>query len=454
MSSLSWNAGWRRSRWFVPVALIVAVLVGYVVGASLSRRGTPGTHEHAAGEVQAEFWTCSMHPQIRQPEPGQCPICGMDLIPVYAGTGGEEAGPRTLTLSERARKLAEIQVARVERRDLSFEIRMVGKVDYDETRVGYITAWVPGRIDRLWVNYTGVQVARGDPLADLYSPELLSAQEELLQAVRAVDRGRNRVAEGSTRTVDLVRSKLRLWGLTEDQIDGIVARGEPAQHVTLHAPMSGVVVHKHAAEGVYVKTGTQIYTIADLSHVWVNLDAYESDLAWIREGQDVEFEAEAFPGETFEGTVAFIDPVVDAGTRTIRVRVDVPNPRGRLKPEMFVRAVVRAGMRGDEGELSLAVPASAALVTGERAVVYVAVPGREGTYEGREIVLGARAGDYYVVREGLAEGERVVVNGSFKIDSAIQILAKPSMMSPEGGEQVETIHSGPPAEHPPGHVHE
>ncbi|MCP4709190.1 MAG: HlyD family efflux transporter periplasmic adaptor subunit, partial [Planctomycetes bacterium] len=281
-------------------------------------------------------------------------------------------------------------------------------------------------------------------------------------------------------TVTAVREKLRLWGLTEQQISDIEKSGQPSDHVTIFAPISGVVIHKNATEGIYVKTGSKIYTIADLTRVWIMLDAYESDLMWLRYGQDVEFETEAYPGDVFQGRIAFIDPVLDKKTRTVKVRVNVDNKDGRLKPDMFVRSIVRAkvaaggkvmdtslagkwicpmhpevvkdktgscdvcGMPLVKAEklgyvslddaiakASLVIPVSAPLITGKRAVVYVEEPGKEGTYQGRDIVLGPRAGDFYLVKEGLNEGEMVVVNGNFKIDSAIQILAKPSMMNPD-----------------------
>lgn len=428
MSAFSRRIEMSRSRWALVIVVIVALFAGYLLGGGGARRETTLTHEGGPAEADVLFWTCSMHPHIQQPGPGKCPICAMDLIPIYAeGARGPE-GPRTLTLSETAQKLAEIQTAPVRRKAVDVDLRMAGKVDYDETRLGYITAWVPGRIERLWVDFTGVEVAQGDPMAELYSPELLAGQEELIQAARAAERD-----ERFQATFEVVRNKLRLWGLTEKQIDEIAARDRPGERVTLHSPLSGVVVDRHATEGMYVDTGMQLYTIADLSRLWVKLDAYESDLRWLTKGQKVHLEAEAYPGETFEGTIAFIDPVVDARSRTVKIRVDAPNPLGRLKPEMFVRAVVHARVPSEDGMEPLVIPASAALVTGKRAVVYIAVAGQNGVYEGREVALGPRAGDYYVVREGLNEGEEVVTHGNFKIDSAIQILAKSSMMSPEGG---------------------
>jgi Cu(I)/Ag(I) efflux system membrane fusion protein len=359
----------------------------------------------------------------------------MDLIPVESG--GQDEGPRSLTLSPAAQKIAEIQTAPVVRQSVETTLRMVGKLEADETRVREISAWVPGRIDRLYIDYTGVPVRNGEKLFDLYSPELYSAQEELLQAIRAADQLSRSTLESTrrsaTRTIDAVRERLRLWGLTTRQIEDIEKHGTPSDHVTIVAPMSGVVLHKDAVEGSYVQTGTHVYAIADLSVLWLKLDVYESDLAWVKLGQTVEFDTDTYPGETFQGTVAFIDPMLNERSRSVKVRVNVANPDSRLKPGMFARAVVHAAVEGEGQQLPLVIPASAPLVTGTRAVVYVQDPEQAGQFHGREVVLGPQAGKFFVVREGLEEGERVVSNGSFKIDSALQILAKPSMMNPEGG---------------------
>jgi Cu(I)/Ag(I) efflux system membrane fusion protein len=477
--------------------ILLAVGVGYLLRSwrapSPSGDGHEG-HAHAAAGQEAEaeapaksqLWTCSMHPQIKLPKPGKCPICFMDLIPLESG-GDDGGGLRELTISESSAELMEIEAVPVERRFVTARVRMVGKIDYDETRVSYITAWVPGRLDRLFVDYTGVPVKKGDHMVTLYSPELLSAQEELLQALKAVAQLRNSdvniVRETAAATVEAAREKLRLWGLTPDQIAAVEERGKAEEQVTIYAPGGGIVVHKNAQEGMYVNTGTRIYTIADLSHVWVNLDAYESDLAWLRYGQPVQFTTESYPGEVFTGTISFIHPVLNEATRTVKVRVNVPNEDGRLKPGMFVRAVaeasvatggrvmdaslagkwispmhpevvkdnpgecdvcgmplVRAESLGYVGQVPtdedrpLVIPASAPMITGKRAIVYVRLSGTDKpTFEGREIVLGPRAGDYYVVRHGLAEGERVVTEGNFKLDAELQIQAKPSMMTPGGG---------------------
>ena len=408
----------------------------------------PGAEQEQASQEETKLWTCSMHPQIRLPQPGKCPICGMDLIPLKTQSGDQSksaATLRELRLSPYAEKLAEIQVHPVERRPVAHDVRMVGKIQYDETRLANITAWVPGRIDKLYVDFTGTVVDKGDPMASIYSPELLAAQQELIQSVRAARQVRrsslDTIRKTAQATIEASRDKLRLWGLTPRQIDETLSRGTPSDHITIMSPLSGVVVHKDLLEGAYVKTGTPIYTVADLSSVWVKLDAYESDLVWIRKGQKVSFETEAYPGEVFSGTVDFIDPFLNEKTRTVKVRLNAPNPNGKLKPEMFVRAELHASLSGDgEAEGSptdgvaapLVIPASAPLITGKRAVVYVAVPEEPGVYEGREIVLGPRAGDHYLVRNGLKEGELIVTHGNFKIDSALQILAKPSMMNPDG----------------------
>ena len=466
---------WQSSyRWPVIIVVIVVFLIGLFMG-----RPSSGGHVHHEQQepvsTKTQTWTCSMHPQIKQPKPGKCPICFMDLVPVQSG--GDDKTSRRLTLTPMAVKLAAIRTAPVERRFVAADIRMVGKVAHDESRMRIITAWIPGRLDRLYVDYTGVSVREGDHLVNLYSPELITAQQELLQALKTY----KKFASGKS-LVDAAREKLKLWGLTPKQIREIESQAKPSDHLTIYSPISGVVVGKNAVQGMYVNTGTKIYTIADLSQVWVKLDAYESDLSWIRYGQTVEFETETFPGEVFTGRIAFIDPEVNPTTRTVKVRVNVSNPHQKLKPEMFVHAVVHSKLSASgkvlvpelagkwispmhpeiikdrpgtcdvcgmplvkaeelgyitaadqEQEAPLVIPASAPLITGTRAVVYVTVPGKEGMFEGKEIVLGPRAGDYYLVKEGLKEGENVVVNGAFKIDSDLQIQAKPSMMSPEDG---------------------
>ena len=454
------------------LVLIVGLLLGRFTAGSSEQSPEAHAHETASLEnSQATIWTCSMHPQIQQSESGQCPICGMDLIPLVNNSVNDD-GPRTLSMSESSRALAAIETTAVRREFPTATISLVGKLDYDETRIKSLTARFPARIDELFVNYTGVAVRTGEHLARIYSPELLTAQRELLTAHA------NNPDSTITR---IAREKLRLWDLLPEQIDAILDGSETVDDFELRAPVGGVVVAKNVKEGDYVTTGEPLFKIVDLSKLWLHLDAYESDLAWLRYGQEVSFTVESLPGETFKGRIAFIAPEVNRQTRTVPVRVNVVNTENRLKPGMFARGEVqvRMGSGGtvytpefagkwispmhpeivkdapgacdvcgmalvpaeELGYVGIAsglppviVPTSAVLRTGKRAVVYVENPRSERpSFEGREIVLGARAGAYFIVKSGLTDGERVVTHGAFKIDSALQIQAKPSMMNPNGG---------------------
>lgn len=437
-------------------------------------------------EHEVDFWTCSMHPQIKLPGPGKCPICSMDLIPVYKDDHStDDPSKVSLKLSPTAEKLAEVLTTAVMRETVLKEVRMVGMLDYDETRLTHITAWVPGRIDRMFVDYTGIHVNKGDHMVEVYSPELISAQEELIQAAKSLKRlsaGSALVRKSTEQALVSAREKLILLGLTEEQVRGIEKRGKATDDVTIYAPASGVVVERNATEGMYVQTGTRIYSIADLSNLWLHLDAFESDLPWIRYGQDVEFTTQSIPGKTFHGTISFVSPVVNQMTRTTRVRVNVNNSNGALKPGLFVNGVVKAKVYGEgkvidtslrgkyigpmhpeivrdepgtcpicgmdlvkaedlgyvtddtKASVPLIIPTSAPLLTGKRAVVYVKDP-EKSVYELREVVLGPRSGEHYIVESGLDEGELVVTSGAFKIDADLQIKGRKSMMNPEGIKQ-------------------
>jgi Cu(I)/Ag(I) efflux system membrane fusion protein len=410
------------------------MLLLLVFGIFIGRCFTPLPEDHAAHasanaaaeqeEEAPEVWTCSMHPAIQAPKAGSCPICGMDLIPLESGGGSSEDGPHTLRLEEGQKALAGIRTTAAVRREMAHEVRLVGKLEVNETALATLSAWVGGRLDKLFVDYTGQEVAAGDPLAEIYSPDLFYMQEELIVATKA-----------GGELAQATRKKLQLFGLSEAQMDEIIARGEPSDHITLTAPIGGTVIHRTAVEGAYVKEGAALFTIADLSQLWLQIDAFEPDLTWLSVDQTVKFEVDAWPGETFRGKISFIDPVLDPMTRTVRVRVDVDNQDSRLRPEMFVRARVLA-MVG-RGTIPLLIPVSAPLLTGDRAVVFVEMPGHElhgaSVFEARDVVLGPRAGEYFVVVSGLEEGEMVVNRGSFTIDSEMQLRGKPSMMAPQGG---------------------
>jgi len=395
-----------------------------------------------------------MHPQIHQSEPGKCPICGMDLIPLVEDSS--ETGPRELSMSEASKALAEIQTTEVVKSYPEETIRLVGKLSYDETRIKALTARFPFRIDALYVNYVGSKVNANDALAEIYSPELGTAQRELLNAYNA--------APNSSIT-KAAKEKLRLWDLLPDQIEDILQNGNVNDHFQIKTPITGTVVARQVEEGAYVKTGQPLLKIVDLSHLWLLLNVYESDISKLHLGQKISFSVEAYPGEIFYGEMIFIAPELDEKTRTVSVRVDVPNANERLKPGMFAKGNLHAvigkhshadywtcpmhpevkesapgncpicGMHlveaNSKDNAPLVVPESAVLLTGKRAVVYVEkLNAEKPTFEGREVVLGAHADGVYIVKSGLAEGESVVTNGAFKIDSAMQIQAKPSMMNP------------------------
>jgi len=420
------------------VLLILALAAAFAAGYLARRSGPDSAGSPEAAAAVETRWTCSMHPQIILPSNDQqCPICFMDLIPLEE-TGSEGLRPEELALSANAAALAEIRVTEVRRQAVSRDIRLVGKVTADETRISTITARFSGRLDRLFVDTTGQKVRPGMPLAEIYSPELYSAQAELQAAARAAADG----AASAEATYRSAQRKMDLWGLTAEQIEQILAGELLSSHLTVTAPTGGVVVDRQATLGRYVKTGTELYAIADLSRVWVTLDAFETDVASLREGQTVSFTARALPGRTFTGEVLFVNPVMNERSRTVEVRVEVDNADGHLKPGMLVTGRVavaldaagQAVVTADPSDQPLVIPATAPLLTGDRSVVYVrrSVDGERAVFAGRQVVLGPRAGDIYVVLEGLTAGEDVVTHGVFKIDSALQILAKPSMMNPAG----------------------
>jgi Cu(I)/Ag(I) efflux system membrane fusion protein len=282
-------------------------------------------------------WTCSMHPQVRLPNPGKCPICGMDLIPVS----------QLKSLEDRAGVETEV----VMRRELFKEIRTVGKIDYNETRVAYITARMDGRVDRLYVDFTGIDVENNDHLVDIYSPSLVVAQEELLRALDAFERQRPGAAGVTDQflqsNLESARDKLRLWGILPEQIAEFERTRKPRDHVTLYAPIRGTVIEKNVRVGQYVKEGDLLYRIAELDPIWLYLDIYEYDIAWVRYGQSVDVSLEAMPGETIRGMVTFIDPFLNESTRTVKVRVNLPNPDRRLKPGMYASATIRVRLNAD-----------------------------------------------------------------------------------------------------------
>jgi Cu(I)/Ag(I) efflux system membrane fusion protein len=399
------------------------LLIGIFLGSLISNEGEPADAAHSEEEHSKaeETWTCSMHPQIRALEPGQCPICGMDLIR-RDESGMTSGSSDEIVLSEEAFQLANVQTSVVGRSDANREIRLLGTVKPDEGRLYSQVSHLPGRIERLYVGFTGEYIRRGQRIVRLYSPELISAQKELLEAIKS--------KEVYPKLYEASRNKLKLWKISDGQIESIIASGEVQEQIDILAEHSGYVMKRNVEVGDHVTQGKNLYEIANLERVWIMFDAYESDLPWIHVGDEVEFQVRAIPGREFRGKVTYIDPFVSRDSRVAKLRVEVPNGDGKLLPEMYVNGLVRS--RLDVGSDAIIIPKSAVLWTGKRGIVYVKAPGtRAHAFRYREVQLGADLGDFYVVLSGLEEGEEVATNGVFRIDASAQLSGKTSMMNPE-----------------------
>lgn len=415
-----------NNKWIVGgLVLVIGLLLGLLIAprqdgsSDLSDAHLDHDHDHDHVADENGEWTCSMHPQIRQDEPGDCPICGMDLIPAESSTG-DDHGPMVYEMTQEAVALANVHTSVVNLAPAEKEVRLTGKISFNEQKLSSSTSTFPGRVEQLHVNFTGQQVNRGDVLATIYSPELLTAQQELLQAIRMKD--------NFPALYRSAREKLRLWKLTDSQIDEIESSGEVRAQFNVLAGVTGVVTGRNVTEGDYVGTGTVMFEIADLSSVWVMLDAYESDLAWINRGSSISFTVPALPGQEFNAEVNFIDPVIDPSRRTAAVRAEASNQGGRLKPEMFVNGVISSNISPDSNPI--VIPRSALLWSGKRSLVYVKLPGTEyPAFEMRELVLGPRLGDRYTVDNGLDAGEEIVTNGVFAVDASAQLSGNFSMMT-------------------------
>lgn len=362
-----------------------------------------------AGDVV--YYTCSMHPSIRNEGPGTCPICSMDLIPVSR----EEVETGVIRVDARRRQEIGVRTAPVTVRPVEATIRAVGTVTYDETRLTAVSLKVGGWVDRLHVEETGQPVRRGQPLFTIYSPELLAAQEELLTALASQRAARDTgVPDRADYLVAAARRKLALWDLSSRQIDEIAARSEPLESVPVHSPATGFVVEKNVIEGAAVKPGETLFRIAGLATVWLEAEVYESELPLVRVGQAAEVTFPYLPGRSFQGRVGYVYPYLDRATRTGRVRIELPNRDLALKPDMYADVVLRSA----EGS-RVVVPEEAVIYAGPRRLVFVDLG--EGRLQPREIEVGIKAGDAYEVLSGLEEGEVVVVSGNFLIAAESRI---------------------------------
>lgn len=374
-------------------------------------------HNHTKSESESQTWTCSMHPQIRSNKPGECPICGMDLI--LQGSSNN-SNPLVLQMSTDAVALANIQTTIVgELNSSTNEILLNGVLKADETKHANLVAHVPGRIEHLFISFTGEKVLEGQKIASIYSPELVSAQRELLEAKKLVDI--------NPLLLESAKSKLKYWKIGDSVIEEILSTEKVREYFTIYAEHSGVVNAKKINVGDYVNKGEVLFVVEDLSQLWVVLDVYEKDLRHIAIGDKLSFSTTTYPNRTFESKIVFIDPSINSATRVAAVRAEINNNEQLLKPEMFVKASLQT--KGTK-EQKIAIPKTSVLWTGERSVVYLKqanslIP----SFEYKEVVLGEMLGTNYIIEEGLKVGDEVVTNGAFVIDASAQLNNKASMMN-------------------------
>lgn len=440
-------------------------------------------HEHELRPVLTEegeidYWTCAMHPSVRMKEPGSCPICGMDLVPVTknqdagkeppvsqvqmeepSGAGDDETSDMAgmdhskhgmgvpqapekqgdeksvFTVSPERQQMIGVRTEPVERRPMEKSIRTVGRVTLDETKTEQIHTKFSGWIDKLYVDYTLEHVRKGDPLFSVYSPELVSTQEEYLLALRSKeilsDSEFSDISGGANSLLAATEKRLRLWDISGSQIRELAETGKVKDSLVIYSPVSGVVTEKNVFENMYVEPGTNLYTIADHSDVWVEVDIYENEIPLVKEGDQAVMTLRSLPGEEFRGVVTFIPPHLDMKTRTVKARLEFPNPDMKLLPEMYADVEINIPL----GE-QLAVPVSAVISTGKDNLVFVDKGG--GKMEIRKVALGRKAGGYYEVLKGLKEGERVVSRANFLIDSESKIQAAVATWGEDGPAEEST----------------
>lgn len=402
--------------------LVAGLFLGWAIFGG-SSAGHNETAEHIHEEAAGQIWTCAMHPQIKMDKPGKCPICGMDLIPLKT-TGGSDAAvdPDAIQMSAEAVALANIQTTVVSRQNPVKDLRLYGTIQADERLSQSQTSHVSGRIEKLFLNFTGESVRQGQIIATIYSPELLSAQQELLEAAKMVSL--------QPALLQAAREKLRLWKLSDDQISAIEKSGTVSPLVDIKANTGGIVVSKKVSQGDYINQGSVLFDIANLSQVWAMFDAYEVDLPFLKIGDKIDFTLQSAPGKTFSGRITFIDPILDRITRTAKVRVETANPGFQLKPEMYAGAIVKAPLKQYNNEI--VIPKSSVLWTGKRSIVYIKQANTQSpAFMLREIELGPSLGDSYVVLSGIEDGDEIVTNGAFSIDASAQLEGKRSMMNTE-----------------------
>ena len=408
---------------YLSIAVIVGLFAGWLIfgnSTENSNAKTSSSHEHNKAESSNQMYTCSMHPQIMQPEPGNCPICGMDLIP--AESSGEGLAMNEIRMTKNAMALANIQttiVGNVESNANDGMISLSGKIAANEENNSVQPSYFAGRIERLNVNFEGQEVNRGQLLATIYSPNLVAAQQELITAAS--------LKESQPALYNAVKNKLKNWKLSETQINAIESSGKVTENFPVYATVSGTVIEVMAAEGDYLNQGQPIAKLSNLNSVWAEFDAYENQISSLKKGQKIKITANAIPNRDFDATILFIDPMLNNSTRTITVRATLENAKDVFKPGMFVTGKIKSdAIMGTE---TLSIPSSAVMWTGERSLVYVKTKPDVPVFEMRSVTLGNRSGENYTIVDGLTNGEEIVTNGAFTVDAAAQLQGKKSMMN-------------------------
>lgn len=401
--------------WLLTVVLAISLAV--VV---LGRTGADTKPAHSADEKKILYWVDPMHPAYKSDKPGTAPDCGMDLVPVYEGDSGPAGGAQSnvaghsnVKVTTERQKLIGVQTAAAETRTIGRTVRTVGRVTVDETRLHTITTKFDGYIEKLYVDYTGKDVRRGQPLFSIYSPELLATQQEYLLALRA--------AQHAPLLLESARRRLQLWDVSASDIRQLERTGVTRKTVTIASPASGVVLNKMAVEGARISAGAPMFEIAGLDRVWILADVYESELGSVRVGAAATVTLSHQGGRTFDGKVTFIAPTVDPMTRTTKVRIEADNQDGSLKPEMYADVVIQEPAR-----TVTVVPESAVLATGTRSLVFVV--GSDGAFEPREVDTGVRSDRFIEIRRGVAAGEKVATQANFLIDSESRLKAALAQM--------------------------
>lgn len=426
----------------VAIPLVVIILAAAAGGGwFLWQNKQPGTATEQKAAQGKQLYTCAMHPFIIKDKPGTCPICAMELIKKIEGAadGGTQTAEQKqqadmlghVSLSPTQRVMANVATVEVKQGTLNKEINAVGIVQFDQSKQAKVTAWIAGRIDKLHVNKVGDIVSKNKPVAEVYSPDLVATQQEYLLAVKSREQLKNSpihsISQNGEGLVSSAKQRLMLYGVKESQIAELEKAGKPNIRLPIYTPLSGVVIEKMMQQGQYVNTGEVLFSIADLSTVWVEVEVYENEFPNIHIGQQVQISSQSFPGKPFTGRIAFIYPFLDPKTRTVKARVEMANPGLKLKPDMFVNAIIKVPLGS-----TIIVPVTAVIDTGKRQVVWVETS--SGMFEPRDVQVGQTSTDKIQILSGLKSGDKVAVSGGYLIDSESQLKG--------GGGQDHSKHTG------------